>query len=215
MICTSTHFMLCEPFARKLGIYCASLFFAPFCPTAEYPPYSVDTRNPSTWQIFPGLEDKEEYPTEMNRDLWVGLSDFWSLNFQPLLELSASICEATEILPKEAPDQIELLSNQIMCVDADPAKPMTSRTTDVFYPYSDLLVGAGGPKDYTPAQRARQTGYIFDRSGAGALSGFGEDLEAFLAKGDNPVFFGWGSMVRENNSDSVRAAVGACAKLGK
>merc|ERR1719350_2576897 len=87
MICTSTHFMLCEPFARKLGIYCASLFFAPFCPTAEYPPYSVDTRNPSTWQIFPGLEDKEEYPTEMNRDLWVGLSDFWSLNFQPLLEL--------------------------------------------------------------------------------------------------------------------------------
>merc|ERR1712232_1448309 len=110
------------------------------------------------------------------------------------------------------------MCNQIGCAPVDASKPMTSRKSETLFAYSEQLVGAGGPDDFTAEQRAAQVGYIFDRSaeeGSNSLSPFGKELQAFLAAGRAPVYFGWGSMMRENNAELVRAAVGACKITGK
>merc|ERR1712232_1471963 len=168
---------------------------------------------------LPGLETATEYPGEsVNRDLWGVLSNIWATNFAPLLTLTTTICEAENLLPTEDQDKIELMCNQIGCAPVDASKPMTSRKSETLFAYSEQLVGAGGPDDFTAEQRAAQVGYIFDRSaeeGSNSLSPFGEELQAFLAAGRAPVYFGWGSMMRENNADLVRAAIGACKISGK
>merc|ERR1719310_1808682 len=111
---------------------------------------------------------------------------------------------------------VELLKNIIGCAPPDPDKPMSTQKTDTLYAYSEQLVGADGPSDFTPTQRAAQIGYIFDRPGeafGNSLSPFTEALEGFLGRGKSPVYFGWGSMLREKNDELIRAAVAAC-KIG-
>jgi len=59
---------------------------------------------------------------------------------------------------------------------------------------------------------------VFDTSGessVGSLSQFDDRLQQFLAAGDAAIYFGWGSMCRENNQDLVRAAASACKLLGR
>lgn len=222
VVVTSTHFQLSEVLARKLDVYGASIFFSPFCATKLFAPYMIDTENPATWQALPGLETAKEYPGELvNRDLWGALSNIWATNFEPLLTLTTELCEAEDLLPKDSNDKIELMCNQIACAPVDASKPMTSRKTETLYAYSEQLVGEGGPEDFTAEQRAAQMGYIFDRSaeeGSNSLSPFGKELQEFLAAGEEenaPVYFGWGSMMRENNAELVRAAIGACKINGK
>merc|ERR1712125_175825 len=207
VVTTSTHFQLSEVLARKLNIYGDSIFFSPFCPTRLFAPYMIDTENPATWQALPGLETASEYPGEsVNRDLWGVLSNIWATNFAPLLTLTATICEAKNLLPTEDQGKIELMCNQIGCAPVDATKPMTSRQTESLFAYSEQLVGGvGGPADFTAEQRAAQVGFIFDRSaeeGSNSLSPFSQELQDFLAGGSGwwsaPVYFGWGSMMREN-----------------
>jgi len=46
------------------------------------------------------------------------------------------------------------------------------------------------------------------------MCSWSDDLETFLAKDSRaPVYFGWGSMLREHNDELIRAAVTAC-KIG-
>lgn len=224
VVTTSTHFQLSEVLARKFDVYGVSLFLSPFCRTGEFAPYMIDSRNPATWQGLPNPDgstpgpfaEMAEYPTAANADLWEALLGQWATQWVPLLQLTASLCDSVPLVPEDQEDMIELLKNQIGCVPADPKKPMTSRRTDTLYAYSEQLVGPGGPADFTPEQRANQIGYIFDtqsQAQATALSLFGEDLQGFLERGDAPVYFGWGSMLRERNDELIRAAVAAC-KIG-
>lgn len=219
VVVTSTHFQLSEVIARKLNVYGVSIFFSPFCPTKLFAPYMVDTRNPATWQALPGLENATEYPgAKVNKDLWGVLQNIWATNFSPLLTLSAKLCEAEALIPSEESGKIQLMMNQIGCAPPDVNNPMTSRQTETLFAYSEQLVGAGGPEDFTAEQRAAQLGYVFDRSakeGSNSLSPFSAELRAFLDGGSPPVYFGWGSMMREHNVELVRAAVGACKLLGK
>jgi len=217
LLVTSTHATLAELLGRLLGITAAGLWLSPVCPTKDFPPYIINLQDPKTWQAFPGMEDVKEYPGEaVNRDVWVAMLKGASTSFDAATCVAMSVTGGEAVMPPTEEGRAQLMFDQSTSGPPNP-QDVCARTSTTLYAYSDVIVN-GGPSDYTPSQKENQIGYIFDTANTDdeeSLSKFDDNLEAFLANGDKPVYIGWGSMARKNNAELLRAAISGCRKAEK
>jgi len=217
LLVTSTHGTLAELLGRLLGITAVGMWLSPFCPTKDFPPYIINLQDPKTWQSLPGMEDVKEYPGEaVNRDVWMAMLKGFSTSFDVVTRMAMNVVGGEHVMPPTEEGRAQLLFDQMTSGPLNP-QDICARTSATLYAYSDVIVN-GGPSDYTPAQKQNQIGYIFDTAntdGDESLSKFDDNLQAFLANGDKPVYIGWGSMARKNNGELLRAAISGCKKAEK
>lgn len=211
MVCTSTHWWVATVLQRKLGIYGSCIFMSPLCPTSDFAPYMIDIRDPRTWQALgPPFDKMDSPPAAAYMDLWMGLLKGMTASALHNYRQSVQLCEAGDVFKFDTEEEeIEFWLEQV--THGEKAE------SNALFAYSPLFV-ENGPSDYTQNQKDAQLNFVFDANtdtSNTSMSPFDENLKAFVRIGEPPIYFGWGSMSREKNDDLVRAAIGACKRLGK
>lgn len=217
LLMTSTHSAIGEAISRKKGgMYVGAMYMFPLSPTKDFAPFNVDPRNKETWQALgPPFDGFEEWPGgDMNVAMWTGMLNKLSEDWYGTSEAATKAVGAEDLMPDTKEGFAKLLGSAWFMPPRNP-KDLTVWTIDTIFAYDSFILG-DGPSDFTHVQKKAQVGYVFDTEEAGtSMSLFDDELKAFLKKGDEPVYFGWGSMCREKNDELVRAAVSAAKITGK
>lgn len=206
VIAASTHYAIIPALKEAHNVFCAAVGVSPLDPTKDFAPYFIDLKDPASWTaIDKKFGEGKPIPSSMYPALWDAMLAGVLKEGLPVFNYIIDTLGVSDKFPKGDEARLEILRKFFY----------NEHECPLLFFYSPILVD-NGPSDVPAEKKEKQLGYMFPDDDDVSIMFHDDKLKAFLENGeDPPVYCGWGSMCRKKNDQLVRAAIGACKKLGK